>query len=263
MDSNSPMKAFTYMFDDNKFWQKFLTIFFITLLPTVLMTLNVDYSNQNNPFANATPLFIPMILISMILFSTVLGYSFSCISSLNSQKNLFILPMYSFGKNLISALKYCLAAFIFMPFFWLIIGIIILVSGLFSIISPALSTLILAILYIAFYVLFIYYIPAFMRYFAITQKITSFYHFKNIFASINYDKKHYLKYVMHMFIFMLCNGIFQILISIPLAIQTPTKTTLCIYGIIISGIMAYSFMAMAFLFAKCVNEPEQIEENVQ
>ena len=62
---------------------------------------------------------------------------------------------------------------------------------------------------------------------------------------------------------MLCIGIVNVLITIPLVMQQPSTLTLCLHRIIVSIISSYSFMVFAYLFAKSINGPEDIEETSQ
>ena len=240
MDNNSPTKAFTYMFKDNKFWQKYWTFFFICLL-----------------------LFIPIINIFILI--SLCGYFLNAIKSISEQNNNIIFPFYNFKKSFKSSLLFLLAVIIFSP-------IIILWSLPYSLAFVAFyesdahtltaGPLSITVTIISLVTPFI--VPAFLRYFVITHKITAFYNFVSIFESVKHDIKHYLKYALTM---LICFIIFT---------SIPNKITLILYerlknnlvwddiqAIILFFILPYMVMVYAYLIAKCVREPDYIEENAQ
>ena len=164
--------AFCYMFKDNKFYQKYLYYFIFTSIAAFLY----NYSDAQMTVQNISVQSLLMYLLGLIIWAIPIGYNYSCIKALNSQKENFILPMTNLKKNFVTGFKFGLAVSLFILAF---IFIAIFISFIHKLLILPL------ILFIILYSL------AFNFIFATTESLTSFFQFKKVINLVNDNKSQY------------------------------------------------------------------------
>lgn len=244
MEKETPFLAFSYMFKDNKFWTKYLTLFILTFLALLPSVLNENAGQLN---INQALLFFPA-LIGFFVNILYYGYLAAGIKSLSEQNSNYILPFFNFTKNGLLGLK-CLAGTLL---FCIIFSIPILIIFIICLIMLKAGTVLPIILFcVTFYLAIALLFPAFFRMFAITQETLAFFKLKTIFKSIFFDIKRYLAYVAT---FVLAVIIFVIAICILTALL-PSKQFISslLMCLLITAFGTYLNMVLMYITAKCIN----------
>ena len=177
------IKAFTYMFKDNRFIQK-SSIYFLFLL---IGTFCTNYANILLK-AGGKPVLHLVYLAGIILLLVPYGYVVSCIKALTEQKENFILPMFNVKTNFVIGLKYIIAILLLSLIFGFMIG---LICGILK--AKVLAIVLLSLVITSAVLLLIFYTLALNWIFANTQAITSFLQFKRAHALISQDYPRYWK----------------------------------------------------------------------
>ncbi|DAB20935.1 TPA: hypothetical protein CPT94_08860 [Candidatus Gastranaerophilales bacterium HUM_22] len=184
------IKAFTYMFKDNRFIQK-SSIYFLFLL---IGTFCTNYANILLK-AGGKPVLHLVYLAGIILLLVPYGYVVSCIKALTEQKENFILPMFNVKTNFVIGLKYIIAILLLSLIFGFITVAAAFMIGLICGILKAkvLAIVLLSLVITSAVLLLIFYTLALNWIFANTQAITSFLQFKRAHALISQDYPRYWK----------------------------------------------------------------------
>lgn len=162
------IKAFTYMFKDNRFIQK-SSIYFLFLL---IGTFCTNYANILLK-AGGKPVLHLVYLAGIILLLVPYGYVVSCIKALTEQKENFILPMFNVKTNFVIGLKYIIAILLLSLIFGFITVAAAFMIGLICGILKAkvLAIVLLSLVITSAVLLLIFYTLALNWIFANTQAI--------------------------------------------------------------------------------------------
>ena len=190
---------FTYMFKDNKFYQKYL--FYLLFLG--INTFITLYTEPRLKIHNFSLEIIFLYLLGIIIQFILSGYFVSCVKAIINQRDNFVLPMLNLKNNIVLGFKYDLSLILFIALYSLLIfmlTVLFYIPSLLTSIFPemfitcvkwliyaGLCTVIIAgIVYIAIFIL------AFSYIFAKTNSITVFFQLKQAITLIKNNLKHYL-----------------------------------------------------------------------
>lgn len=253
--------AFYYMFKNNDILKKTYVFFLFILVSTLISNLstvvqsfvpvlNTQWQDSiNDPILNI----ISMILsfIALIVMFVPNGYLLSCVKSLSSQDENYVLPEMSLKCNFLKGLKAVVAfGFIYM-LFALIAGAFMAVSiAVAMVLGKQLFFYLTVIAIVLFLITFLFYFPAFNFMFAYKSNLLTYFRFVFATKIMTFDKKQYFKYtsvfaiifILSTFIVGICSNIVFLKNPILLVLST----------IIISLISYYVMLVMSFLIAKSV-----------
>ncbi len=230
-------EAFTYMFKDNKFWLKLLSLYGIGFLFILLLIICVLIADVTNKYVGAFILFIFGTIISIL----VSGYYMTCINALAAQENNIVIPFININKNMTKGLMFYFASIL-----W---NIAIIIAGVLSAI-PAIG-MAFAIICIPIIVFSLVGLFAFIYIFAITNDVFSFFKLKTAFFLIKNNAK---KYFSTLGIFISLVVIENLIIKFVKIEPFSAIASLCI---LLS--LPYFFFVFAYLAAKCINS-KHVEE---
>lgn len=229
------INAFTYMFNDNKFFQKAL-FYFIFSFATQFSLESAKVLYARNIFTTAILLYVVGIIFSII----VNGYFISCVKALISQNKNYVLPLFNI-KMLLPGVKYTLAFFLAV----LCLSFVFLLVFILSIfIGKILSSLIIII----FVLLLAAYFNALAFIFANTEAFTSFLQFEKATNLIKNNMGKYCKGLIIMIIVFVITEVINYILS------AVFKNTGMFIKILIPTIFTtYTIFIISFVIAKSIS----------
>lgn len=246
-------EAFTYMFKDNKFWNKFfiLSIFaFIYTFCSTVLTCSIKYDLH---------VYI-LSLIVLVCYILIEGHRISVIGALQGKSTeLKVLPYVNLKNNFVTGFKYTVAVILFsIPLFSIIAA-----CGYTSVFSMTIgtpirhTTMYIVTIYSVFMVLTLLFtlisallinfvIPSALIIFTKTKSVWNFYKFEEMLKIIKSNKKNYIIAVIVYFlagliINLICNAVAFLAVTIHIGF-----ISLCIFPAIL---MVYMFYAVNYFIS--------------
>ena len=238
-------EAFSYMFKDNMFKQKWAAYFCFTFLGAFFTNLG------NSPALGSLKIYAPLFLVlGVVIMFIPSGYIIACIRALAGQKENYVLPAFNYKHNTFTGFKFWVAVLILSLIFG--IGCAVF-SAVIAVIAGILKARILAIVGITFVMvlpllIIAYYTLALNRIFADTDSWISFIKFKEATAMIK-NAAHYNKWF---FIFIPLNILSGIISGVLSALGAGSIGGLVITTLISAMLASYVAFVNAFITAKCI-----------
>ncbi len=251
------VNAFNYMFRDNKYAQKALTLGFIIFLSQLCLNTAYLYKNCGLNIPPSAEYYILNILGSLINTFAV-GYGFTCIKALCEQKDNYVLPFINLKHSFLLGLKNCIAVFLFTTILALI-TFIPLIAGFIFRQSPLIPLVLMSIILIGSLIYIISYTLAYTWIFAKTDSMLSYVKIKLATQLIKSNKGSYWKAVGWFALITIAFVILVIIAAGILGIFIKDKV-LCgvIMSLLAATISAYISFVGFFITAKAIN-PETVE----
>lgn len=239
-------EAFTFMFKDNLFKQKWAAYFCFAFLGSFLSNLG------NAPAIGQLKLLAPLfILLGVVIMLVPAGYIVACIRALKEQKENYVLPLFNIKHNLFTGFKFGVSIFILSFLFGAVFAIISLIIGIISgILNAKLVAIIgISLIMIIAFAIVLYYTLALNRVFADTDSWISFIKFKHATELIKKSSQ----YTKGFWLFISINFLSGVISGILFALSAKSIGCLAITTIISAAIASYVAFFNAFITAKAVD----------
>ena len=241
-------KAFTYMFNDNKIWLKWLLFAVVMFLSKFF----ADYASTLLPSCRHCYVNIPVqywiyLLIGTLVSFISFGYMYSCIKSHIDADEGFILPNIKLWDNFVRGFKYSVAFMLLFIPFSVLNGIIMQLPRYYG--MAGLITAYITIFAIG--LVFAYIIIGFSWIFANKPTFLCFYRFKKLFEIISHNAKKYsLSFLVIALVFM-ANVLLETILGIAIdQIKLGTIVDLLIKSALVSSASVYFVFVNCMLLAK-------------
>lgn len=243
------LKSFSYMFKDNNFWKKYLSVFGFILIANFL----INYSGTFSPELNGgeiSPWYYILFFAGFIFMFVPYGYSISALKITLEGNEAGELPYVNIVKNFMAGLKVVLAGLVLViPLLFVVYLLVMLNIILSKFLGGILSVMINVVLcFIFFWVLFSG-IAMCCRYVK-TPSYLNFVNFKAAAQLINCDVARYFKVF---WLTILCTVIVYSITFLLVSVLTKIGYAgLVIYCILISLLWTYQIYLFAGLFSNAV-----------
>ena len=250
------IEAFSYMFKDNKFFEKAGLYFLFAFLANFL-TQYAQTIAPSVPGETFSIQYIFCVLSGFLLVFIPVGYGYLCIKALMMQKDNYVLPFFNVGKSVIIGLKFlvnmlALTCLFYLPFIILsvILGFLGALGGKGTFLAVLILLLLIYLLISLVFLLLVFiYTPVFNCLFAKKEWFTAFCRFIKGTNLIKQDAGTYFKgvgiYFLVLVAYMLVYGIFSFITMFLLG-----KTI--ISAILISFMTAFLSSYLVFVFSYIV-----------
>ena len=250
-------KAFTYMFRDDRFWQKSGLVFLLYFVSQYCFGLVQPENKVLTVFPNS--LFV--CVLGLLIFMILSGYSFNIIKLIMDKNDEIVLPEINLANNLIIGLKWILSIFLFiLAFTGVYIAMILLNAAVKSVFLVVISVVLFII---ALLVLMIFF-PALIAIFAKTEKIFSIFRFGMAKKIIVHNPGSYFTGVGFILLLGVLLFVIAALCLLPLMfiLNKNLVFNLVYTSVIYSLISTYSVYVTSYLYAKMV-DTELIEAETE
>lgn len=246
-------EAFSYMFNDNKFWQKSLAYLAVSI---IAIFANLYYKNIS-PYENQN-LFEYFLFWLIGSLSTLLasGYFYNCVKALIEQKENFILPFFNIKTCFITGIKYAISNLLLFLCIFISMFLVGLTSYLVSLVNPILAILILTIFMIILMIILICILllcPALIWIFSVKGWYSSFLRFRKAFLIVKESGTRYWQFLGIQVLLILCITTMCLLLLFTLEINNLSPLAYnIIFVLTIALITSYTIFVSAFLNAKAI-----------
>ena len=249
------IEAFSYMFKDNKIFQKagwyFVFLFVSAFLSQYASTLAYNIQDKEVLIQ-----YIIYLLLGFFISLIPIGYFYLCTKALMLQKDNYILPCFNVGKCFLLGLKFFVNIFVqsaifYLPFILLAtIGFAIGISGGKTAMGIMLILLIILmfiylIALLIYFVILCIYMPALNCIFAKKEWLTSYLRFIKATKLIKQDSGTYFKgvgiYVLLLFAYLLLYGPFSFITTILLGRTILSAFLIALIGSVLSSYLIFVF----------------------
>ena len=231
-------EAFTYMFKDEKFWQKASMYLVMMFVANVFMFYSSAMSAAKLPL---NP-FIP--LLGHLIMLIPLGYGFSCIKYLMQKPEEIVLPSVDLWANFVTGFKYFLSVL-------LIILAIVLCGIPFGILKLNFITVLIGLLLgLAFAVLYV----AFICLFSEKEMITNYFRFPSVMNIIKGNFGKYIGSIILYGVLGILTGIINFAVIFAVNFLIPDKLiSSIISGLLVAVVLTYFVYLSSYIAANSVN----------
>ena len=231
--------AFSYMFKDEKFWQKALMYFLIVFVANVLLYYSVILPSKDP----VTSPFVP--LIAHLIMMINIGYGFTLIKAIMEQPDEMVLPSVNVLPNLWLGFKYSVSVL-------LIVLVIAIVGALiipFVVTMPVVNAISILLLIVAFLVFFM----AFRCLFAQKGMITTYFRFPTAIKMIKENlSKYFVAVLLYSVLIVLVGVINFAVMSVFGGLVSDRLVVSLITGFIVSILATYMVFVNSYITAKAV-----------
>lgn len=231
-------EAFTYMFKDNKLFNKAISIIAYLVVPFILGLMYMITNSQ----------FLAIIAVLAVIFTlfALTGYFISCVKAIALQDLFIVLPNLNPVNNFVSGVKPLFASAVANIAVSLGCAIIIFLS---SLTGNKILIILVSLIFLLFVLIYIFLMPAFICIFAKTEKFWSYINFKLAFNLVSKNVKKYLLYVLIYYIPII---IFSILDQMTKQIKDLT---------LISFFSVYIILCPLFLYLQAYASAKSIDNS--
>lgn len=250
MGERKMREAFTYMFQDNKFWQKACVYMGILFLANLLSNYAKMLSfNCTSCTVSLPPAYYITFIAGYIINLIPLGYAYSCIKSLFEQNENYVLPTMDLKKNFITGLKFLLSiGLIFIP----IILVTVLIYGI-AYYNPIITVTALKFLDLVICILFLIYFIPFMSLFAKEESIFTLFKFRTATKAILNNKRNYFIALFISILFFIANYALGVLLAYIFHTYPVAQIAEMLISVVISTVVwTYIIFVINFLVAKAI-----------
>jgi len=231
-------EAFTYMFKDEKFWQKAFMYFIVIFCVNVL-----TFYSTSIPKTQTVSILV-LTLLSHLIMLISLGYAFSCIKYLMRKPEEIVLPSVDLWPNFISGLKYIAGAFL------LILAVSVVYVPILLTKLPILNLLFVVLLFAVFGGLYL----AFICLFSEKEMITNYFRFPSVLKIVKDNIGKYIGglaiYIVLGVIIGLINAV--IIFGVTLLIKTPLVSSI-VAGLFVAAVLTYFVYVSSYIKANSVD----------
>ena len=252
-------KAFNYMFNDNCFYKKAGVIYVISLISSVLLGYTEILKQGVGCAVGQTPVVAPCMLIPGLLCSIFgllitlleMGYTFSCVQGISSQKDNIVLPFFTFKNNFVKGGKFLLGFRLLLILFSVVLTIATVLLMKFSV---PFSELILYVIFTLFLIYFVVFGLAFGWMFANRgNRISTFFRVKEALALINLNSKKYFQYVLLLFGVIVASSVLSFVTELLVSLVVKSDVlSMIIYCVIFSIFAVYLLYVQAYITSRSI-----------
>lgn len=250
------LKAFNYMFKDNKFKQKAFVYFCFVLLANLFTQIGNVYAPIDRNTIAPIQYYILGLLGAITLFIPT-GYGISCTKALMEQNDNYILPLLNVKNCFVLGFKLMVSVIFMSIVFGLLYALLMIPIGILGAFLPsyAYMEIVASILSLLFILVIAIYSPAFCAIFAKKEWITTFFRFIRATKLIGKGIGQYFKGTALFIVAMIILGIINTII---ITLLVYTIIGAIIAALIISLISSYTVFVFVYIVAKSI-KPECIE----
>ena len=241
--------SFIYMFKDQCFWQKYLSVFGIIFVANLLINWSGVFAPDLNE-GNTSIWFYILFFTGLIVLFVPYGYSISLLKAKLDDASLSELPSINLVNNFISGFKVMLSGIL------LIVSLVLFIFALFlfnsflvKFLGGFISAILNVILFLILFIIAFLFISMCCRY-VVKPSFLNFLNFKAAAQLVNCNV---LKYFKSFLMVVLCTVIIYSITMLSASVLTIIGYTgLVIYCMFVSILWAYQLFLYAGLFSNAV-----------